>query len=163
MSLSPRVLQGPDIYTMTQVFCRESVPLMPNSGLCRIKVVKTEDKQYQSAVNPPRYSAPCGTVRHASQVLEEAQQFIIGPVRSALAFGASGGGTWGYKGSSRDFTTHESSSLLQKRFLPLGIPSEAAIWLHRLLYVRAPTSLIQSWRNQPNPAPALALLHVNNL
>jgi hypothetical protein len=46
---------------------------MPSSGLCRIKFVETEEKQYQSAVNPPRDSVPCGIVRYASQVLEEAQ------------------------------------------------------------------------------------------
>ncbi len=37
--------------------------IMPSSGLCRIEFVETEDKQYESAVNPPRYSAPCGIVQ----------------------------------------------------------------------------------------------------
>src|SRR6266436_7247483 len=60
--------------------------IMPSSGLCRIKLVETEDEQYQSAFKPPRDSAPCGIVRYASQVLEEAQQLIIGPVRPSLAF-----------------------------------------------------------------------------
>src|SRR6202046_2136355 len=53
---------------------------MPN---CFLRIRRKQD---ESAGTPFRSSAPCGIVRDGSQVLEETQQLIIGPVISSLTF-----------------------------------------------------------------------------
>jgi hypothetical protein len=59
---------------------------MPSCGLCRVAFVPSWRESGESAGTPFCYSARFGIVRHASQVLEEAQQLIIGAVRSSLPF-----------------------------------------------------------------------------
>jgi hypothetical protein len=59
---------------------------MPNPGICRIEFCRNWDQHLDPQLIHFGNVAPCGIIRLASQILEEAKQLIIRPEESSLAF-----------------------------------------------------------------------------